>query len=186
MTAARRRDERGAVLVELALIVPILIVLIMGIIDFGVMYSEQISFRGGVREASWNGSRAILGSADGCDLTFAGPAPAAATQRLMCMAKDRAELAEADLRVKVRLVDLANPAVAGTGAVGQGVMVCAMRPARSTTRFFGPLLDHRVQRARLTNVIIAADPGAPLADGEEQPLAGQNWSWCDPTVAPPD
>jgi hypothetical protein len=179
------RRERGAVLVELAMVTPILIVLVMGIVDFGMMFSERISMRGGVREASWNASRGMLGSADGCTLTFAGPAPSAATQRVMGLAKDRSELPEANYRVKVRLVDLDNASLAGTGAVGQGIMVCAMRPARSTTRFFAGLLDNRVQEGRLTNVIIVTDPANPITPGEEQPLPGRDWSWCNPAVAAP-
>lgn len=181
----RNRPERGAVLVELALVAPVLLVLVLGIIDFGMVFSDSISMRGGVREASWNASRGILGSADGCPLTFAGTAPTAATQRVMCLAKDRSELPAAGMRVKVRLVDLSNPANPGIAAVGQGLMVCTMRYAHSTTGFFSMLLDDRLQRARLTNVIIASDAGNPVVDAEEAPLTGSDWSWCDPTVAPP-
>ena len=184
-SSRRAGGDRGAILVELAMVTPFLVMLIMGIVDFGVMFSESISLRGGIREADWNASRGILGSADGCALTFAGTAPPAPTQRVMCLAKDRSELVETDLRVKVRLVNLASAGTPGTHAVGQGLMVCAMRSARSTTRFFSPLLDGRIQRARLTNVIIAVDATNSIVDGEEQPLPGENWNWCDPTVAPP-
>lgn len=177
----RNRGEKGAVLVELAMVTPLLIMLVMGIIDFGMMFSERISMRGGVREADWNASRGMLGSADGCTLTFAGPAPTVATQRVMCLAKDRSELPEANFRVKVRLVNLDTPTTPGTGAVGEGIMVCAMRPARSTTGFFSLLLNSRVQEARLTNVIIAVDTANPITNGEEQALPGRDWSWCDPT-----
>lgn len=184
---SRRTDERGGVLVELALVAPVLMVLIVGIIDFGIMFSEQISFRTGVREASWNSSRAILGSTDGCPLTFSGAPPPDSTQRIMCMVKDRSDLPDADrdIRVSVRLVDFGDLGAMATFGVGKGVMVCAMRNTRSVTSFFTGLLDGRVQRYRLTNVIIAVDTANPLSTGEETPLPGENWNWCDPGVAPP-
>ena len=46
------RDEKGQSIVELALILPILIVLLGAIIDFGWLYSCQISANNAVREAA--------------------------------------------------------------------------------------------------------------------------------------
>ncbi len=47
-----RRKERGANLVEFALIAPLLIMLVMGIIDFGWILSTQQDVRHGAREAA--------------------------------------------------------------------------------------------------------------------------------------
>jgi archaellum component FlaF (FlaF/FlaG flagellin family) len=46
------RDEKGQSIVELALVLPILILLIGAIIDFGWLYSCQISANNAVREAA--------------------------------------------------------------------------------------------------------------------------------------
>jgi Flp pilus assembly protein TadG len=52
--ARSRRDDRGAAAVEFALVLPVLIMLIFGIIDFGRMLSAKIT----VTEAAREGARA--------------------------------------------------------------------------------------------------------------------------------
>lgn len=47
--------DRGAAMVELALILPILLMLLVGIINFGLAYSAQVSIQGAARE----GARAL-------------------------------------------------------------------------------------------------------------------------------
>ena len=53
-TESEGRD-RGAILVEFALIVPILVILLVGIIEFGRAYNTQIALQGAARE----GARAL-------------------------------------------------------------------------------------------------------------------------------
>ena len=178
------RKERGAVLVELAMVVPILVLVVMGIVDYGVMFSEKISLRNGVRESDWNASCAIYGSEVPCTLTFDGAEPNDTTKRALCLAKYRSELPHEPMRLKLLFVDLDNPGSASSYDVGQGLMVCAMRPARSATKFYAPLFDGKVQQTRLTSVIIATST-EPLQETEEAPIVGQDWSWCDPTKDPP-
>ncbi len=48
----RRGTERGASLVEFALVAPLLIMLVMGIIDFGWILSQSQDVRHGAREAA--------------------------------------------------------------------------------------------------------------------------------------
>ncbi len=48
-------DERGAIAVEFALLIPIFIVLVMGVIEFGRGYNATIELTGAVRE----GARAL-------------------------------------------------------------------------------------------------------------------------------
>lgn len=180
-----RRGERGAVLVELALVVPILVVLVMGIVDYGMLFSQKIGLRGGVRESAWNGSRGIFGAAPSpaCGLTLSGATPDDNTQRLMCMVKHRSGLDPDEIRVKVRTVDLDDGSRPGRYDNGQGLMVCAMRRASSTTHFFSELLDDTFQVARLTTVIISIDPATTtVSGGEERAFSGMDggWSFCDP------
>jgi Flp pilus assembly protein TadG len=47
-----RRPERGAALVEFALVLPILMALALGVFTGGLAYSQQISLNGSAREAS--------------------------------------------------------------------------------------------------------------------------------------
>jgi Flp pilus assembly protein TadG len=180
----RRHRERGAVLVELAMVIPLLFMIVMGIVDFGTLFSQKISLRGGVRESSWNAGRAIFGSNQSCTLYHAGLTPSNITERTMCMAKLRSELNEDDVRIKIVLQHL-DPANPPGYEVGNGLMVCAMSTATSTTRFFAAILDDEVLEARLTTVIIATDGSDTLESAEETPLPGGDWSFCDPNEKPP-
>lgn len=48
----RHRQARGVTLVETALILPVLILLLFGIIEFGWAYSQQLDVRHGAREGA--------------------------------------------------------------------------------------------------------------------------------------
>jgi Flp pilus assembly protein TadG len=50
-----REDDRGAIVVEFALILPLLLILLFGIIEFGRAYNTQIALQGAARE----GARAL-------------------------------------------------------------------------------------------------------------------------------
>lgn len=59
----RRRDERGAAVVEFALVLPVLVLFIFGIIEFGRAYSARIELTAAVRE----GARAVALGANSAD-----------------------------------------------------------------------------------------------------------------------
>lgn len=46
------RDQRGAVAVEFVLVLPILLVLVFGIIDYGVVLAQQLSLSNSARQAA--------------------------------------------------------------------------------------------------------------------------------------
>jgi Flp pilus assembly protein TadG len=52
----RRGDERGAAAVEFALVVPILLTLVFGIVDFGLMIRANTVLANAAREGARNGS----------------------------------------------------------------------------------------------------------------------------------
>lgn len=47
-----RDDERGAAAVEFALVLPILILILFGVIEFGGVYNAQLTVTGAAREAA--------------------------------------------------------------------------------------------------------------------------------------
>jgi Flp pilus assembly protein TadG len=51
-TARRRRTDRGAATVELALLLPLLLVLVFGIIDFGRVFNAQVTLSQAAREGA--------------------------------------------------------------------------------------------------------------------------------------
>ncbi len=46
------RDDRGAAMVEFAIVLPLLLMLLMGIIEFGRAYNTQISIQAAAREGA--------------------------------------------------------------------------------------------------------------------------------------
>ena len=48
----RASDERGVAIVEFALIMPILILLVAGVVQFGIMYSQYQVLQGAAREGA--------------------------------------------------------------------------------------------------------------------------------------
>lgn len=54
----RQSDDHGAAAVEFALIVPLLLLVVFGIINFGVLFSQQLTLNNGVREGA---RRAVVG-----------------------------------------------------------------------------------------------------------------------------
>ena len=68
----RRRDDRGAALVEFALVLPVLVLFVFGIVEFGRAYNARIELTSAVRE----GARAAALGGDGVAATKAGaPGP---------------------------------------------------------------------------------------------------------------
>lgn len=52
----RTRDERGAALVELALVLPVLVLFVFGIVEFGRAYNARIELTSAVREGARAGA----------------------------------------------------------------------------------------------------------------------------------
>jgi len=47
-----RRDDRGAVMVEFAIVLPVLLLILLGIIEFGRAYNAQVSIQAAAREGA--------------------------------------------------------------------------------------------------------------------------------------
>jgi Flp pilus assembly protein TadG len=52
MTTARRSGDRGAAAVEMAIVLPLLLLIVFGLIDFGRMYFTQITLTAAAREGA--------------------------------------------------------------------------------------------------------------------------------------
>jgi Flp pilus assembly protein TadG len=60
------REERGAAAVEFALVLPILIVIVFGIINFGIVLAQKASIAGAVRTGARYGSVNAYTATHGC------------------------------------------------------------------------------------------------------------------------
>lgn len=163
---ASERDERGAALVEFAFVFPILFLLVAGMIDFGLTFSNLNSTRQGVREGARQAVVANFGADATCTVT--GSISSEATKKAICLTKDRIGLKDADVRVKLEIV--------GAYQIGDSLRICAQYPMNSVTGVFSPLMDGRIITSKVEMRIEKVDD--ELTDAQEDPLPGESWSWC--------
>jgi hypothetical protein len=170
MRGRQRRFDRGASLVEAAMVLPLLVALLCGIIDFGFLFSRQLTARNGAHFAARAAAVADVGTDTGCTLT---PRPASdVTAALMCLAKHRSGVPAGDLRVKLVFG-------ADGHTRGKPLAVCTEYEAHSVTGLFGPVLNGKVIRNKTEYRIEQVVADAPLAAAEEASFRG-SWSWCTP------
>ncbi|PFG29556.1 TadE/TadG family type IV pilus assembly protein [Paramicrobacterium agarici] len=114
------RSERGSAAVEFALVVPILIALLLGILEFGSAYSAQVS----VTAAARDGARTMSVTAD----------PAAARQSV------RASAPGFSPQISSSQIAITNSSggVMSSCPPGQTVTVTITYPYTYYTGFFGP------------------------------------------------
>lgn len=160
----RGRREAGAVLVEAALILPLVVLLFMGIIDFGTAIADTNSLRQGGRDGVRRAVVADVGDDTGC--TIGGFSGSDDLARLICQTKKRTGLDAADTRVAVKF----DPSY----AEGDELILCTQYPLRSITGFFGFLLDDKIATARVDMRIEKAS----LDIEEFEETGGGSWDWC--------
>jgi hypothetical protein len=158
--------DGGATAVEFALIAPLLFLLVFGIIDYGLWFSDSLSARQGVREAARQGVVANFGD-DSCTLT--GASGDANSTALMCTVQDRIGSITGDPAVKV---------VAPDGWVrGKSLIVCAQIPVGVGTGIV-PLPNDHVIESQVEMAIEKTDPVITFSGGEETAPTGKDWAWC--------
>lgn len=108
----RHTGEQGASAVEFALVLPVLVLILGGIVDFGFVFSQQIAFNTAARDAARAG---VVSSISGAGLTC---------QQVASRARDNAQQGA----VGVPASSAADIAVTVTGAGG----TCSL-PAGSTS-----------------------------------------------------
>lgn len=163
---------------EFALIAPVLFLILAAIIDFGVVFSDYISLRQGVREGARQAAVANFGAT--CTLNPLTGAPSTDVKNLMCTVKNRVGLSAAKVYVKV----LFDPAGSANYKVNNGVIVCAQTPITSLTGMTSPFLKGRFLRSKI-QMSVEQVSGITETEGEETAPAGATWSWCTASGATP-
>jgi hypothetical protein len=125
----RARDERGSALVELALVLPLVLMLVFGIIEFSATYNNV---RNGTRE----GARMAV-----VDDVSADSACSAGAMAIVCKTKERIGLDTSKTKVGIRLD--------GT-SVGDTVTICATYPAFNITGIMAPFLGGKTVSSSVT------------------------------------
>jgi hypothetical protein len=145
--------ERGAALVEAAIAIPVLILILFGIIDFGWVFNDYLSVRQGTREGARQAAVSTkpvpssgTWASNGC-VTGINSATDPDGYDLVCFVKQRMGLNQTDTRVKVYFVAQSG---AKPYAAGQGVTVCTQYPAKSLSGFMTPFLSGRILSSKVT------------------------------------
>jgi TadE-like protein len=172
---AQRERERGATAVETAILLPLLLLILFAVLDFGMYFSQWLSVRNGEREglrmAIVNVSPVAPNPA-GWNCPIESPvAPAAGSpeQSLVCFTKSHVGLDQKKTRVKI----LFAPPYRG----GQPVKVCVQYEATSLAGLAPKVMSKHVLTAQ-SESLIEMDQLAMTAPFEETPLIP--WSpTCD-------
>jgi TadE-like protein len=158
--ASRGRGRQGgAALVETAICIPLLVLLLFGIIDFGAVFNDYLSVRQGTREGARtaavnttplapNGGPWIEGT--NCTTqslvdSLMNAVTAGDGYDLVCFTKDRLGLDESKTRVSVWF----NPQVNPTYAEGQGVVICTQYAASSISGVLNPFIQGHILSSRV-------------------------------------
>ena len=188
----RCRDQSGAVLVEMAFVLPVLAVLVFGVIEFGNVYNNLQAVRHGVRQGARQGAAATnFGTAPSCTLTGVTGSPSQDVQQIMCMTHQDAGLGgSSNLRVKVLFAspDLSTEVPGGGYTTGNALIVCAEAPISSFTGLFAPFLDGKFMKSKAAIRIENNQPTGDMqieTDGAETPPTGGDWGWCTPSSQSP-
>jgi hypothetical protein len=148
--------ERGAALVEFAIVSTLLLSLVFGIIDYGNMFYEAASQRHGTQQ----GARlAAVGNHGTCT--------GSPTEKIVCQAKGF--IGGGEVRVYVRVPD--------TYTRGNPLLVCSERRQRSLTGFFAPFMDGRYSRSVATVRIEQPSLSETPTTGGDAAFSG-GWAWC--------
>jgi Flp pilus assembly pilin Flp len=158
-------DEAGASAVEFALVMPVLVLFVAGIVDFGMLFSNLTALHQGVGAAVRQGVVGKPGTLSNCSVVGLSSGIPVETTSLICLTKDRIGLEGS--RVKVSFP--------GAKTKGGALLVCAQYPLESLTGFFDPMLSG-VLKSKLQMRIEQDLTG--YAATEETALPGGTWTWC--------
>jgi Flp pilus assembly protein TadG len=158
-----RGEERGAAAVEFALVLPLLFLVVVAIIDYGLFFDNSLNARQGVREAARQG--VVQTAATGSCASVQGGFLA----QLGCTTRQQVGAITGETYVR---------AFYSSWSRGATLTVCSMV---RTDGLIGlvPLPNAGVVRSR-TDMSIEVVTPVPVGDTtyQDTPPAGQDWSWC--------
>jgi len=164
----RRKEDRGAALIEFALVVHLLMALLMGMVDFGISFTHFNSVRHGTREGTRRAVVAEVGSYTTCPI-LGGAGLSAETKALICLTKDKIGLDETDTRVSIAF-DVSY-------TEGDALIICTQYPLDSITGMYGFMLNGRMVHAQVDmRVERTSLGGSPVTLESFQ--EGGGWAWC--------
>ena len=144
-------------MLEFALVAPLLLLLLFGVVEFGFVFNDYQSVRQGVRDAT---RVAVVNNVPNCATS------GDATDDLICYVEQRVGLV-GDTRVRID-VTAANVAVPGDRG---SVKICVQRQIRSVTGMLSPFLNGRYISTEVTMRVERGNEPA-FVDRSESPASG--------------
>ncbi|MCL2612295.1 MAG: pilus assembly protein [Nocardioidaceae bacterium] len=156
--AGHQRSARGSAAVEFALVTPVLLTILFGILQYGLYFNDSLTANEAVRAATR--SAVVEKAPSSCTGTFGWSV-------VRCATSDALNRSDAAIRIS-----------APNGwAEGNALTVCVQFPSRGGFGFV-PLPDHGMVHAKLQMSIEETSlvpSGTGLSDAAP---SGQDWSWC--------
>ncbi len=172
-TRAPGPNERGAAALEFGLVAPLLLMVLFGIISYGLWFDDSLNLRQGVREAARQAVVGNFGSTTSCGATYtstpSGTPDPTDMEQLVCQAKQQVSAITGSTKVMVTAPNGWN--------IGDQLLVCAMVKATALPGLV-PLPSDRIIRSSALMSIEVATPGQQEPTLAEQPPSGADWSWC--------
>lgn len=173
----RDRRDGGAAAVEFALVLPLLVLILFGIVDYGLYFNASLQSRWGVHDAVRAAAVSpSIGGTTSCGSTIPG-APQT-VMRLICGVLKNTDSATASRYVDVQLPD--------GWVVGKQLVVCERLDVAGLTGFVPFPRDGQIRDVAV--LTIEQDDTDPAWTNKTEP--GQNyfdtlpngdtWSWCNP------
>lgn len=169
--SVRRRDhaDHGAAAVEFALVVPILLMLLFGMIDYGLYFSNQLGVQQGARDAARQAAvGSSLGSTSSCGMVWS-TTPNTEGRKLGCLVLSRTDPAVGTTYVKIKVP-------AAGWAKGRILTVCEMVKTDGLTGFV-PMPNKGIVSTKV-EMSIEQEVSSPPNSGQQAPPTGASWSWC--------
>ena len=182
----RRRNESGAALVEFAIAFPVLILLMMSILDFGMNYGNKVQVQNATRAAARAGSVSNFGPTATCTLNDYSSADPT-SQRLACRAKSRTHMDDESTAVRIFYMGPSGKLTTNfdeTAMTGNkfSLVVCMSAKTSSLSGLFRPLFKGKFHHSRSVTKTGKPSTGAFAPPGQENPLVvdgiADDWSWC--------
>lgn len=150
------RREHGAAAVEFALVFPILMLVVFGILQYGLYFFDAHGTRTGIREAARLG--VVKTDIDGCSGDY--------LDELRCGAKAQVDAITGPIAVRVKAAEWKR---------GEPLVVCA--EVQSEVVGLLPMPDDGLIRSKTQMSIEVDDTPPPGTDSQDPALSG-DWSWC--------
>jgi hypothetical protein len=164
--------ERGASAVEFALVLPVLLLILFGIVDYGLYFTNQLAVNQGVQEAT---RQAVVGDLNStpsdCGMAWSPPEPSVATKKLGCLVLERTKPIVGTMSVMIKVP-------ASGWAKGRSLTVCAVVKTAGLSGFV-PLPGGGLGSAETKMTIEQLpDTSPPLPTSGSEPSPDGDWSWC--------